>query len=351
MKHDKLQLLFITLLWLTSAQSQVDYRPAAPTLGVQSLSDVNQYSVKDFAVVGDKVYRLEYHGSFKKDILSIINLAGKLERSIKLEKMKKVERLFKSCSNTIYLLSSAHAYPIENTAKEIAIRKPMTREAFDQYIIPCQMKQGQDLYYVDQRYNGLMSIVTKFDQQKEEYQTLRIISNQAQLENYQSDMGFIAQSESMSTVHSNKACDSERLSRLQAEGDFLVTTFYKPEFPNYICQQAGRLVIVNHTEKKMEVYENGQLQTEVELTYVLDETWLKQLLIDQKTEKIYGLFDVKEGMGIKEIDVATGAAHLVSVVDTDGQNGGGIQIYDDQVYYLQRESATGHALELLKQSL
>lgn len=70
--------------------------------------------------------------------------------------------------------------------------------------------------------------------------------------------------------------------------------------------------------------------------------------LDRVTEKAYGLFDNKKGIGIKEINLNTGTTKLVSVVETAIQNHPQIKIYDGVVYYLEKDFSNGSMKELLR---
>ncbi len=321
---------------------------------IQSISDVEKYSVLDFAIADDQVFRLEYHGSFKKYVLSVTDIFGEENHSLKLGAIKNVESLYKSCDELLYLVSASHAYPLRHEDKELSLGTKIRIDTFDRFIRPCQVKIGTALYYVNKKHNGLMSIITKYDFARLVKTRLRVIANENQLENYQTDINLIAESQGISNIaHTGDDCDNERIRDIQENGDFLFTVFYKPEYPIYICKQQERLILLNHMEQKIEHFQEGEadLESEVKADYVLDKKWLKKIIIDSKTEKVYGVFDLKKGIGIKEINTTTGETQLVSILETATQNHETIKIQEGRIFYLKEDQVNTGLMELVQQEM
>ena len=321
---------------------------------IQSISDVEKYSVLDFALSDDQVFRLEYHGSFKKYVLSVTDIFGEENHSLRLGAIKKVRGLYKSCDELLYLLSASHAYPLRNEDHQLSLGTKIRIDTFDRFIRPCQLKIGTALYYINKKYNGLMSIVTKYDFARLVKTRLRVIADEGQLENYQTDINLIAESQGISNIaHTGDDCDNDQIRNIQENGDFLFTVFYKPEYPTYICKQQERLILLNHMEQKIEHFQEGEadLESEVKADYVLDKKWLKKIIIDSKTEKVYGVFDLKKGIGIKEINTSTGETQLVSILETATQNHETIKIQEGRIFYLKEYEVNTGLMELVQQKI
>ncbi len=319
---------------------------------IQSISDVEKYSVRDFAILGDQVFRLEYHGVFKKCILSVTDVLGKEKSSLKLREIKKVKRLYKSCDQLLYLLSASHAYPLRNNENELSLGPKIQIDTFNRFIQTCKLKIDETYYYVNKRHNGLTSVISKYDITKKENTQLKIIANKQQVQGYEADRGLIELSQYITNIDQAEGVTTNTNVRdIQEEGDFLLQVFYKPEYPVYICQQEEKLIFLNHIEQKIEHYQEEDLELEVKADYVLDENWMKKVVIDPKTEKIYGVFDFRKGLGIKEINTKTGETKLVGIIETATQNYETIQIQEGLIFYLKEDQTNGAIMELVQQRI
>ncbi len=319
---------------------------------IHSISDVEKYSVLDFEIAGDQIFRLEYHGSFKKYVLSLTDVFGTEKNVLKLSEVKYVEGLFKSCDDLVYLLSATHAYPLNSEENQLSLGKKINLDDFNHFIRPCELIIGTAFYYVNKRYNGLMSIITRYDFTKGEKYELKVIANEEQMEHYQSDVQTIIESQEITNIaHIGDDCDNDRVRNIQEAGDFLLNVFYQPEYPIYIGRQEEKMVLLNHIEQKIEHYQEDDFLSEVKVDYVLNKKWLKRVIIDSKTEKFYGIFDLKKGIGIKEINPRTGETQLLSILETTTQNYKTIKVFDGQVFYLREERTNSGLMELVWQKL
>lgn len=336
------------IIYLVPSTNLLNEITVSPEDQVESISNVDQYSITDFEILHKKIYRLEYHGTFKKYTLSVTNLLGEIEASIKLSHIKRIQSLYKSCNDIIYVLSTNNAYAISANTYTLETISKIPIDTFNQFLKPCKLRVGNKLYYINKQYNGLLSKVTMYNTDTEEYRTIRIISNQKQLENYKEDVGFIAKSQSIGNIRTNDIAENERIRNIQEDGDFLLTIFYKPKYPIYISTKKEKLVLLNHIEKRIEIYNKDILESEIAIDYVLAPNWLKKVKTDQITGKIYTIFDLKKGIGIKEINLENGTTKLVGTLDTAIQNYNHIEISNGHIFYLKKNSPNRSILELFK---
>ncbi len=325
---------------IVSSKSQID-----------SLSSIEECSILDFEMLDELLYKLEYHGSFESSELSIATLSGELITSIKLKKIKQVQSLFKSCNNTIYVVTANSVYPVRYENSKLVLDNRVPIETFEKFVRPCQLKKKDALYYLHQKDNGLVSTIYKFNKNSSQSEIIRIIASEAQLENYQADLDLIHTCHDITNITTTDCRENERIRNIQEEGDFLETIFYKPEYPIYIYKKDEQLVLLNHIENKIEIFQNDQFLNIAETQYLNDRNWLKKIVIDKYTEKAYGIFNYKSGIGVKEIDIETGATNFVGLLDIPlaGQNH--IKVYNNTIYYLSESVHNNGAKVLLSQRI
>ena len=315
---------------------------------IKSLSDVDEYSINHFEISDDKIYCLEFYGTFKKYNLRIKNLSGDVISSLKLNDIKGLSGLSKSCNNNVYLLTSSKAVAIKNVDAQIDLRSSIQLDTFKQLVQTCKLINNKKLYYINEFHNGLSSEVSMYDIDKDLLKTMRSISNKEQVSNYKKDRQFIDRSESIGNIETNNVGKNEAIRNLQEDGDFLSKIFYKPEHPIFIGAQNDGIIIFNHIESKLEIYRDDVLVSEVDIVYPKDKRWLKKIIFDEITQKAYGIFDFKGRIGIKEIIVENGKTKLVAVLKTSIQNSKSIRVYNGLVFYLKNE---GSRMELLSYEL
>lgn len=315
------------------------------------LSDTEQYSLLDFEIVANHILRLEYHGTFQDRVLSLTDLDGVALANLPLQKMPSIKELYKSCIDVIYALSKYEAYPIAITGRQIHIETPIPMDTFQAFIRPCKVRNAAELYFIYEDLNGLRRTISSYNVQTTEKRQLRQISNKQVIENYKRDNQLIQKGQRIGNITTNDIGENRRIRNLQEESDFLSQVFYKPEFPVYLFEKKGRILLFNHPEKKLEIYHQQKLQHTVSLDYVEDKTWLKALLYDEPKQNIYGLFSTKNGTRIKSIDVLTGFAVSVGELEVDNYQIEKAIIHNKQIYYLKSERLNGQNRGLLKLKL
>jgi len=315
---------------------------------IESLSDIESYSVSDFEFLGDKIYRLEFHDHLTKFVLSVTDHDGVVEQTLSLKKMHGVQSLFKSCNNVIYIIAKNYAYPLAVKDYKIQIEPKIQIDTFDDNIRPCKLRIENDLYFIRKYMNELVSVISRYDIEKEEHSLISIISEDDLVRGFKEKFGLIQRATQAKSVHTNSYAENQKFRSLQENSDFYIEVFFKPEFPVYINSTEENIVIFNHIERKLEWYLKDELEDEVEIDYVFDDKWLKEIRFDKLTEKAYGIYDLKTGIGVKRINLSNGNIELVGIVDTPIQSQSKIQIFNNSIYYLKAEGSIGSKVELFK---
>lgn len=315
---------------------------------VVPLSEVEVYSVSDFEITNNRIYRLEYHDIFQKYKLSITDLDGSLQQVISLKELKGVHSLFQSCNAVIYILSNNHAYALKMKDYEYVIDKKIMIDEFHRNVAPCKLRLENKLYFIKERSNGLVSQVTSYNFDTEEHVLLATVAEKELLENFRRDFMMMNRGQEKISATVSRVSDNDRIRKLQKESDFYLNIFYKPEFPVNISSSGRKIMVYNHVEGKIECYENNNLVGEVEIAYPTDKKWLKELRVDKISEKVYGTFNLSTGIGLKEVDLHTGKVKLVGIVETSLQHHKRIEVFNNSIYYLRSKLLDGSNMELCK---
>jgi len=336
------------IIYLSPKANILDVITVTPNTKAESMSEINKYSIAAFEIIKDQIFRLEYHGSFKKYRLSCVNLNGQEQGALKLKKIKRIEGLHKSCTDHLYLLSETYAYLISSQESGLAITSKIRIDTFNLFIKPCKLQYGRSLFYLTERTNGLINKIFRYDVDQHEMKPFKTIKYKELLDNYLWELELMQKAKSIGNGQTNDVNENRRIRNLQSTGDFLENIFYKPRYPNYISKRDTQVILFNHFEKKIESYGDHGLATEVEAPYIKDSDWLKIILSDQATEKIYGLFSLEGKIGVKEIDTQNGSAQLVGIVDATRQNKNNLRIYNGSVYYLREDAPIGGSRGLMR---
>ena len=315
------------------------------------LSDVSQYSVEDFEIHANQIIRLEFYGTFKSYVLSLLTMEGKVQSTLVLQKIRQVEKLHRSCDGIIYLLTASRAYPLRVTEDTLALEDFLPIANFNRFIKPCQIAEGEQVYYLFEAANGLKKIVQKYQVETESLETLRVISNEQQVDTYESDIATITEGQNSGEFSSKKAHCSQEIGRLQAEGDFLSNVFYKLEDPVclYPCHQG--LAIFNHPQRSIEIYAQEQLKYTLPISYPSNKNWLKEISHDPQSHQFYTFFKQEDGILVQHISLATGQLKTITTISADALQLKKIKIFNGSLFLLKENPKQGHRKELLRRTL
>ncbi|MEM1323950.1 MAG: hypothetical protein AAGG75_27060, partial [Bacteroidota bacterium] len=201
-------------------------------------------------------------------------------------------------------------------------------------------------------YNGQLRLVVQYNTTTEERNILRAVGDEQSIRNYRNDIGLITQGQRRSNIWANTDVENDRIRRLQRDSDFLLKVFYKPEFPVELVKLADKILLFNHPEKELLIYNDGIVEDVLEIAYILDKKWLKQLIWDESGEKIYGLFKHKKGVSLREINWNTGQTGLILVIEQPSYEVDRIILFDNHLYFSKVSSSrNGKRKVLIKQKI
>ncbi len=313
-----------------------------------SISNAKEYSILDFEVFDESILRLELHGA-RSYVLTLTDLDGNKKATTKLEKIKRIDRLFTSCNDNLYLVCSNYAFQIFSSEVEIDLGPQIPIDTFNNFIETCKLRLGNKLYYQVDLHNGLQKNISSYDLLSQEHNLFIIISNQTQLHNYLDDLSLINQSQTITNISTNDIGENERIRNLQENGDFYLTVFYKPEFPIYLSNSNEQILLFNHIEGKLQKYNiDDDKLAEIEIEYMNDEKWLKLIIIDQSSNAHYAICNHKKGLALKEIDLDSGSAELVAIIESNNVQYKNMKIHNGYLFYLKTRNSLEKNKGLMK---
>ena len=316
---------------------------------VTSLSEVNEYSIRDYEIIDDKILRLDYYGHFTHQTLSVSDLDGKILESLSLKGLKYIEGLYKSCTDQPYLITAVSAIPIFFDGYLPQLGEPFDIDTLDQFIRPCQARLGENLYYLFEQFNGLRKVIRSYNTQSNEAQTTRVLSVPAErIENYLEDQAKI---QAGIPLGSAALLDNVGAGRMLADAYFFTHQFYQPKYPVHLGLHLDALVIFNHPELKLEFYQENRLQRQVEINYPEERLWLKSLIVDEMTQNVFALFRHKIGVAVRKINFETGQTDLVGLIDSQVHQTKKIMVHNNHLYYLKSHPNYLQNKELVRQRL
>lgn len=333
---------------LYNALEEITVRPVDD---VESISNVDKYSIIDFEVVNESILRLELRGA-NTYMLTMTDLSGKENANLKLEKNKRVERLFKSCTDNLFLVCSNYAIQLFVSESGIDLGQSIKIDTFNDFIETCKLRIRNKVYYQMELHNGLQQDISSYDLESKKVNLFKSIANQTQLKHYFEDSGIIKSSQIASNITTNNVSENKRIRKLQQNGDFYLTVLHKPEFPIYLGETDGYMVLFNHIEGKLQKYDiNDLIQSETLINYTIEEDWLKIILLDQVTKKAFAVYNHDKGLAIKEIDLQSGATDLKAIINAKYIQYQNMIMHNGFLFYLKKENKIAINQELMKYSI
>ena len=316
-----------------------------------SLSNIRNCSVLDFTITESKLIWLEYYGSFSNRNLILADLKGQVFDTLVLNKVRKAETLYRSCTDAIYLKAASKAYRIDIEKDQLLLGSAIDVDSFEQLIKPCQLIQEEKIYYLFSRYNEMLKEVKSYDPRTTEVELLRVVANADQLENYRNDIPMITRGKRLEPMKTKvrTLAENKKLRNLQSESHFLSNVFYKPEYPVYLFAWKNKLLLANHPEKQLEIYKDNRLEKTVPIEYPSNKHWLKRLVYDQKTKKIYALFKYRGKLLLKQVHPEDGTVGEGFIVEASTH--GTLELWGDEIFYLKKHPYEQNRSELIREFL
>lgn len=343
------QLLTIYLLPTTSELDEIVVSSERKEI---KLSTVEKYSVQDFEIIGNHILRLEYHGSFKNQVISLLDIDGNRLDALSLKKgMKRFDVCYRSCNDLVYLTNATKAQPIEVNNKQLFFGTAIAIDTFERFIEPCKAIVNSDIYYLLESVNGMRRDIRKYNLEDHTMMAVRTIADAEQIENYKSDLGLLRRG-AISSNNNEKditPAESKRIRRLQMETDFRAQVFYKSNFPVFLFVENDELLIFNHLESKIEVYLKGAWKKEIQINYPSDKNWLKQIVFDNTRNKVYVLLKNEKGTLLKQLNTKDGSLRTIDLIPVPFYQLEKVRVCDGELFYMKM--GEGSTKELIKFAL
>ena len=280
------------------------------------LSDGDEYVVVDFALTGERMVVLEYYGVFKGYQLTLIDEWGRRQGVVALGHTVKGEKsLYKSCQGNVFLLVQEKAIRLQHDGHLLTIADTIHQTVFDKLVRPCVAANEEYTYYEFEFVNGLVREYRWHDKASLQSGVFRVVASEDQLANFSGDMGLMYRGSTISNIGDISADENFRIRRLQAERDFLVNVFYKPELPVFLWSVGDRLWLFNHPQGYLEQYDwEGQFEDRRPIDYGQERRWRKELYHDEQTGAFYLAFHHPDGIRWERLDPSTGERQPAGVL-------------------------------------
>ncbi len=315
------------------------------------LSPGNSFSILSFEINKEKLFWLEYAGSFKNKIISCQDLLTEKTVSISLDTIKHIQYLEESCDENLYLITRDFAYPLVVENGQIKLGNRISSVTYENYIKPCVLRTESDLIYLRSSYNGLQKNYLRYNLKATSLTNFKTISEEQEIAQLKNDISLIKQSETATNITSNSSTRNKIIRDLQKKGDFLEMIYYKPEFENFLFTSNKKLILLNHVQGRIEIFKNYDLINFKNLTYIKDKNWLRNIVLDKKDEKIYTCFKSQNGINIHQINIDDGDTSFVDHLQIEISLFDKIRIHEDFIYYLKKSKDNFTKLILIKRPI
>jgi hypothetical protein len=302
---------------------------------VTPITDAKEYSVIDFIIIGEKILTLEYHGSFENYRMTVFDLNGNPQYVTILNDVKLIEGLHKSCNKNPFLVTEYMAFELKLHTDSLTVVAAHEKDIFENYVRSCKVVEGDMAYYIFDQANTMVRIVKAFNIKTQQDKRLQTVADPNQIRQAFGDLNKIVKGATVNSIMYQKPVDNQTARRMQAESDFLRVIYYKAEFPVHMFAQGGRVLLLNHPQKQMNVYKNGEQVDQKPLAYVEEHQWTKRMVYDEIREEIYAIFDTAKGYNLQRVDTETGTCKTAYWIDSDVHLEK-LVIRDGVLFYLQK---------------
>ena len=281
------------LIFLSSKVNVLEEVVVSSSSEATPLSDERECSILDFEITDESLYWIEHYGSFADKYLVRADLDGRKLDSIRLKKMRKVNGLYKSCNQTVYLETPSKIYEIGESNDKLSLVDFVSVDTFEHFIKPCRLLQHGSIYYLFSNKSGMVKKVSRYDLSSSSAELLKIIADERHLAQLREDVGFIKSGQTISSMGANNYRENNIYRHHQQDSDFLLQVYYKSKIPVDVYGISNEVVLMNHPEHRIEFYDVNELVKTVEIKYAADKKWLKRVLRDATTDELLHLIQIR----------------------------------------------------------
>ncbi|MEM9919534.1 MAG: carboxypeptidase-like regulatory domain-containing protein [Bacteroidota bacterium] len=339
------------LVFLVSKVNVLEEVVVSSSSEATPLSDERECSILDFEITDQHLYWIEHYGTFSDKYLVKADLEGQKLDSFRLQKMRKVQGLYRSCNQVVYLQTQSKVYEIGSSEGELDLVDFVSVDTFENFIKPCKLLQDNSIYYLFSSSSGMIKKVSRYDLASSSAELLKTIADERHLAQLREDVGYMRSGQRVSSMEANNFVENGIYRHHQQDSDFLLQVYYKSKVPVYLYGISNEVVLVNNPEQRIEFYDVNELIKTVAIEYPTDKKWLKRVLWDAKTKSLYTLFKNTKGIQVHRVDLQSGQTMPVFQVDTNPGQYEEIEIQNDYIYFLKDGGKNQSRNELLKQRL
>jgi len=300
--------------------------------GKTQISRAETPSIIDYLVKDDGIITINYLNSFAFRRLSFLSFVGEEMFFVSLPDDRSINEIYKTCNESIYLLSNTHAYLVEQSDSNFILADKVNLSDFEAFVMPCKGRIDNTLFYLTERNNGLTNILSASNPFSQQQKKLMVIEDKNVVENYLRDFNLL--NSDLGSITTNNYTDNQFLRNLQNEAHFYKEVFYKLKYPNFVFIKGRTTYLFDHLNNKILTYRDWALKKETPLDYIENNKWTKRLFKDEQTGNIYGLFKDNGQYQIRIIDPLNGKSYFDRFVDCQVGQIDTIQIYGRKIFYL-----------------
>lgn len=265
-------------------------------------------NVLDYSFNGDNILLITYTNKLLKSKLVIIS--PKLDTLDKINIPERPLRLFKDCFGNNHIISGKNVYQVYFDSAKLHLLPPSSVEKFEAVLFSCVAEDSQNLYFMKkygthqieterfriQTNNHVLNYyyINKSTKQKS---TLVTISDQEIIELSAEETKFLNEKEAAGMYRRPVLKEFERI--------FAETILYEEVYaPLFILDDT--IYVFDYINSKIKYYASNQIVKETEISFHADKNWKKEMCIDDKTQKIYAIYESNGVSTLKEINLNNG---------------------------------------------
>lgn len=304
-------------------------------LKLEPITD-SQESIVDFVFWEEQILWLKKRGN-KGYFLVLAEKSGQVidEYSLKGQKIRDLESVEKSCFGSLHLLCLNYGFQIDIVNNAIQLGEKYTRQNYDYFIKPCLAQIDNSVFFKKELSNGLVSEFYSADAGGKWHDVFKVAAQEELLRSYREDRGMIAHGQTVSNSGDINTAENSIIRNAQEQSDFLSRILYKGiRIP--LFKRNDTLLMFNYYENQIQFFDKfGNQLAARDINFHLNRKWDDNIIFDEKTGKLYAIFNNKNGRFLSRINTETGECappiHLESAFIKK------MAVHDDVLYLLHVE--------------
>ncbi len=321
----------------------------------------DNYSVLDFELIGENLLLLVYKYRLYKSCLVYLKSNGDTITYKNL--VGKSEKLEKDCFNNVHLKLDNKMFQIVIDDNMINLKNPIEMEEYDYYFSGCVASIDEKTYFNFNYYHGFINkiyYVNDYKKDKTTYScdkivnafdlpiyTMAVVTDSFKIKEFEREYSFFYYAKLYKQGFSKN--EIKELRKMQPIDWVDYTGRFSPS-PIEVRTFGNNIAVFNYTYEKLEFYDkNNVLLNKIDINFLKNKKWTKEIYIDENQNRIYTTF-MKNGITYcNEISLKDGNTN--ELVKIPYQFISEIKINNDIIYFLYKDIREGEKQKLFKYRL